>query len=56
MENIGGAPISDLVGYHMYYGDSRNALMHLIQLRNPAMTATPLRNPPRGVHISACQP
>jgi hypothetical protein len=50
MEHIDGSPISDLAGYYIYYGDTPTALMHVVQLRDPAMTGYIVRNLPRGVH------
>jgi hypothetical protein len=43
-ENIDGSPISDLAGYYIYYGDSPTALMHVVQLRDPAVTGYIVRN------------
>jgi hypothetical protein len=50
MNNIDGSPISDLAGYYIYYGENTAALMHVVQLRDPAMTRYVVRNLSRGVH------
>jgi hypothetical protein len=50
-KNTDGSPIKDLSGYYIYYGDSPTALMHVVQLPNPASTDYIVRDLTAGTHF-----
>jgi hypothetical protein len=45
-ENTNGSPLSNLAGYHIYYGTSQSSLSHVVNVTNPGLTAYVLSDLP----------
>ncbi len=43
-QNTDGSSLTDLAGYHIYYGSSQNALNQMITVSNPATTTYQIDN------------
>lgn len=43
-ENVNGSPLTNLAGYHIYYGTSQSSLTHVVNITNPGLATYVLSN------------
>jgi len=43
-ENMDGSTLTDLAGYHLYYGTSQSSLTHVVNITNPGLASYVLSN------------